>query len=186
MATIQRYQIADYLEIKPTAQGGVGQGVDSVFELMGTGFNTLDENPSAQTESKVYINDKAATSIIKSYQPQFPFDSDLMVSENPIMELYSIGRNQRTGADAQREYVRVELFAPHVVAGPPALGANQNAFKARKFKVAVEVSSMSGAGAETVVVSGNLNTVGDFIDGYFVIGEPDDPQGIKANTFHAL
>ena len=184
--TIQRYQIADYLEIKPTNQGGVGIGNDSVFELMGAGFNTLDENPSAQTDSKVYINDKASTTMIKSYQTQFPFDSDLIVSENPIMELYTIGRNHYTGANAERDYVRVELFATHTVTGTPALGANQSAFKARKFKVAVEVSSFVGAGGETVVVSGNLNAVGDFIDGYFVIGQPDDPQGIKANTFHAL
>ena len=44
--TIMRFQVADYLNI----------GTDTEqWELMGAGFNTLDENPAAQTESKTYI-----------------------------------------------------------------------------------------------------------------------------------
>ena len=41
--TIQRYQIADYLNV----------GTDEeTYELMGAGFNTLDENPAAQLDTK--------------------------------------------------------------------------------------------------------------------------------------
>ncbi len=40
---IQRYQIADYLNV----------GTDKeTYELMGAGFNTLDENPAAQLDTK--------------------------------------------------------------------------------------------------------------------------------------
>ena len=74
------------------------------------------------------------------------------------MALYNVGRNQLCGAEAEFDYVRVELFQP---------GESENTFKARKFKVSVEISSYSGAGGETVTVSGNLNAVGDFIDGTF-------------------
>ena len=62
------------------------------YVLMGSGFNTIDENPSAQTDSRIYINEKAATTTIKSYQTQFPFDTDLMKSEEAVMALYDIGR----------------------------------------------------------------------------------------------
>ena len=97
--TIMRYQIADYLGI-------VGES-DTTYALMGAGFNTLDENPAAQLDTKTYVNDKAASSNIKGYQPQFPFDTDLIASEAAVMELYKIGRDELTGADAERDYIRV-------------------------------------------------------------------------------
>lgn len=74
--TIMRNQVADYLNVGTT---------DEQWVLMGAGFNSLDENPSAQTESKTYINDKSATSYIKGYQTQFPFDTDLIKSEPALM-----------------------------------------------------------------------------------------------------
>ena len=75
------------------------------------------------------------------------------------MALYDIGRNQKTGADAEMDYVRVELFQP--------VEGSANTFAARKFRVAVEVSSVSGEGGGIMKVTGNLNGVGDFIDGTF-------------------
>ena len=48
-AVKQRYQEASYLEVA------------DAYELMGTGFTELNENPGAQTSSKKYINDKSST-----------------------------------------------------------------------------------------------------------------------------
>lgn len=149
--TIQRYMIADYLNVSTTTT--------EEYTLMGTGFNTLDENPSAQNQETTYISDRAATNYIKSYKPVFPFDTDLIASEKAVMALYDIGRNQKTGADAELEYVRVELFKP--------VADSENEYEARKFRVSCEVSSVAGAGGETIKVTGNLNGVGDFIDGTF-------------------
>ena len=151
--TIMRHQIADYLGIPGDSKA------EPTYELMGAGFNTLDENPAAQLDTKTYISDKAASSIIKSYQPQFPFDTDLIKSEKAVMDLYNIGRNELTGADAERDYIRVELFEP--------VDSKQNTFKARKFRVSVEVASCAGAGGEAIKVTGNLNNVGSFVDGEF-------------------
>lgn len=153
--TVIRNQIADYLN--------VGTSATEDWVLMGAGFNTLDENPNAQSESKVYINDKAKTSYIKSYEPQFPFDTDLIKSEKAIMALYDVGRNQKTGADAEKDYLRVELFQPVDSGEPP----KANTFKARKFRVSVEVSGCAGNGGEAIKVTGNLNNVGTFEDGEF-------------------
>lgn len=150
MAEIMRNQIVDYLN--------TGSIVSPSWALMGVGFNTLDENPSAQIKSSVYINDAAETSSIKSYKPVFPFDTDLISDEAAIAKLYDIGRNQRTGSSAQVEYVRVELFNA---------GSQENRYKARKFTVAVEVAGLAGPGGETVKVTGNLNNVGSFVDGEF-------------------
>lgn len=147
--TIIRNMIADYLDV----------GTDSIekYVLMGAGFNTLDENPQAQVDTKAYISDKSATTIIKGYQTQFPFDTDLIESEEAITALYNVGRNQLLGVEAEKNYVRVELFK----------GAQAGAYPARKFRVAVEISGITGAGAEVIHVAGNLNNVGDFVDGTF-------------------
>ncbi|WP_304509671.1 hypothetical protein [Anaerotignum sp.] len=149
--TVMRNQIADYLNTNTTDAPS--------FALMGVGFNTLDENPNAQTDGKTYIHQKAQSSQIKNYQTQFPFDTDLIASEEAVMALYNIGRNQKIGADAELEYVRVELFQPDE--------ATSNTFKARKFKVAVAVTGITGAGGEAVKVTGTLHGVGDPIYGTF-------------------
>lgn len=148
--TVMRYQIADYLNT----------GTDKEeWSLCGAGYNTLDENPAAQLDTKTYINDKAASSTIKGYQPQFPFDTDLIKSEPAVMALYNIGRNELTGADAEMDYLRVDLFDP--------VASKENTFKARKFRVAVEVASCAGAGGEAIKVTGNLNNIGTFVAGEF-------------------
>ena len=148
--TVMRHQIADYLNT----------GADEeVWSLCSAGFNTLDESPAAQVDTKAYVSDKAASTNIKSYTLVFPFDTDLMKSEEAVMALYNIGRNQLTGAQAQLDYLRVELFEP--------VESKENTFKARKFKVSVEVATIAGAGGETVKVTGNLHNVGSFVDGEF-------------------
>lgn len=148
---VQRYQFADFLNC------GTKDAPD--YKLMGVGFNTLDENAGAQVDLKQYINGKAFSAMIKSYQTIFAFDSDLISDEDAIMELYNIGRNHKIGSEAEREYVRVELFSP--------VDGVENTYKARKFNVAVEVASVAGAGGEAIKVTGNLNAIGDFIDGTF-------------------
>ncbi|HBF64744.1 MAG TPA: hypothetical protein DDW34_02070 [Clostridium sp.] len=150
MSTVMRYDIADYLNTGTTTPS---------YALMGVGFNSLDESPNAQKDSKTYIHQKSQTSTIKGYQTTFAFDTDLISSDDAVMKLYDIGRNQKTGVDAELDYVRVELFRPE--------GTTENTFKARKFKVAVEVASISGEGGGNVKVTGNLNGVGDFVDGTF-------------------
>lgn len=153
MSKIVRSEIADFLSISATGK----------FELMGTGFNTLNETVGAQIESKTYIPDTNESNTVKSYKRQFPFDFDLIVGDLEtvaIEEIYKIGRDSKVGVDAEREYVRLEKF-------DPATAGSTRYFKARKFKVAVEVTNINGAGGETVTVSGNLNCVGDPVQGYF-------------------
>lgn len=150
MKQVIRHMIADYL--KP-ADG------DS-FVLMGTGFNTLDESPNAQTDEKTYINQASSSTSIKGYKPEFAFDTDFIEDEAAITDLYTIGRNRLTGEDAQREYVRVELFKTKDTKGYPA----------RKFIVSVEVADLAtGDGGEVTNVNGTLHQIGDFIEGFFDI-----------------
>lgn len=145
MATILRNKIADYL------------GKDNKIMFMGTGFNSLNEEPNAQTTQKVYINEVNSTTNITSYQPVFPYNSDLMKDEEAVYALYKTGRNRDTGIDAEFDYYRVDLFEDR----------NGNHYPARKMRVSNEVSSFEGEGGQDITVSGNLNQVGDSVDGMF-------------------
>ena len=149
MKTVQRNMIADYLD--------VGASDTAEYVLMGSGFTSLDESPGAQTETKVYINQASASTTIKSYETQFPFESELIADEKAIMALYKVGRDHLTGSTAEFDYVRVDLFDKET----------EGAYPARKFRVAAEISDFAGEGGETVTVSGNLNAVGDPIQGTF-------------------
>ncbi len=145
----KRHDFADYL--------GLQEGGESVFVLMGTGFTTLDENPGAKTSKKKYVNEAASSSSITSYETVFPFESDLIVQQEAVLALYRVGRNHCTGSDAEFPYVRVELW--------DKADGKANEFAARLFTVSAEISSISGE--DEIAVSGNLNAVGDPIDGTF-------------------
>lgn len=145
----KRHEFADYLNI---------QTEDTPrFALMGTGFTTLDENPGAQTSKKKYVNEKASSASISSYETVFPFTSDLIVQQEAVLALYNVGRNHYTGSDAEFQYARVELW--------DKIEGKENEFAARLFTVSAEISSIGGE--DEIAVSGNLNAVGDPIDGTF-------------------
>lgn len=172
---IMRNRIWDYLNI--------GTSSAPSWSFMGDGFNTINETTGAQTDKKIYVNNTTATTTIKSYETVFPFDTDLMVNGDAdtaaIEKLYNVGRNHLVGTDAEAEYVRVEMWLP-------ATPGSTRYFKARKFKVAVEVSNVNGAGGETIVVTGNLNCVGDPIDGYFDITTLTFKEGSYNETLGTL
>jgi len=150
--TIIRNMIADFLN--------VGTPVEPKWVLMGAGFTALDENPNAQAETRAYVSDRTASSVIRGYEAQFPFTTDLMSSEEAINSIYAIGRNQLQAQHAERAYVRVEGYLAT---------SEPNTHPARLFRVSVEVTDVSGEGTNIVEISGNLNVVGDFVPGVFNI-----------------
>lgn len=164
--TIIRNMIADYLDISET-------GNPMELELMGTGFTSLDENPNAQAETRAYISDRTASSIIRGYEVQFPFTTDMIASEKAVTKLYSIGRNLKQAGEAEVNYVRAEVFFPTGVA---------DTHPARRFRTSVEVSDITGEGTQIIEMSGNLNVVGDFTPGVFnVITKTFYPGTMEGN-----
>ena len=138
---VMRNKVADYLM------------VDEAFELMGVGFETLDENPNAQSMQKTYINQATATNV------EFPFSADMIQSEKAVMALYKVGRDHLTGTAAMFEYVRVDLFDP--------VQSQQNTFNARQFIVSAEISGNTGNGGDPLALVGTLKAVGDPVLGTF-------------------
>lgn len=146
---VQRHQIADYLNI--------GTSESPNWVLMGVGFTSLNETFGAESESSKYVNEASESSSVTSYKSMFPFEAHLIKSQEAVNALYTVGRNHLVGAEAEFEYCRVELFDGKASA--------ESTYAARKFLVSAEVSSIEGDKKQSV--KGNLNAVGDPVDGYF-------------------
>ena len=144
----QRRQVANYMNL---AVSGEAQ-----WEFMGTGFKELNESPGAQTNSRRYINDSSSTKSINGYEWQTGFNADLIESEKVIAAILDIAQNQKTGADAEREYVMVDLDKK----------GTGDSFKARKIRVAIEVNQF-GADNGDMTCEGNLLGVGSIVPGEF-------------------
>lgn len=150
---ILRWAVGDYL--------GTGTGTSATFSLMGLGFTQLDENLNAVVDEKAYINDKASTKNITGYGATFPFTADVYSDDAAIAELNQIADDQATGSAAIREYIRTKFLVDN--SGEPVT----TIVEARKFNVAVEVTSRTGGGTEALVIAGNLHQRGDFVKGTF-------------------
>ena len=127
-----------------------------VWVRCGRGFTGLDESPNAQTDSVAYISDTSTTTTVTGYETQFAFTADLIYSELAVAFIYDIGTRQLTGGEAETDYVRIEIFKGTVSPG---------VYPARKFRVAIELTDISGGGTEKIVMDGNLNNVGQYEDG---------------------
>lgn len=160
MAIRKRKIVADYLK------------VGKEFVLMGTGFTELNESPSAKTTSKLYINDKSSTTSITGYETEFGFETDQIRDEKAIDFICDIGELQKTGADAETEYIKVDLDKP---------AKAENGFRARKFKVAVSIDDFEAKDNE-MSAKGKLLGMGDLVLGTFDTTTKTFTEGFEAKT----
>lgn len=130
--------------------------VSEGFELLGTGFTELNESPSAQTSSKRYVNQSSASQSVTGYEWSISFNADQIVSEKAIEYIRNIGEMQLTGADAETEYIIIDLDKPAQTAG----------YRAREFKVAIAVDSFDDNDGE-LGISGSFLGVSDPVEGTF-------------------
>lgn len=149
----QKRMQANYLDC-----GGTNKSPN--FSLLGVGAKTLDESPAAQTKSRKYVCDKSATKSISGYDWTTAFEVDQIREQDAINYIINIGEKQLVGADAETDYVIVDLDQP--VEG----GSNKTTYHARKIRVAVEVASFTNDDGE-MGCSGNFLAKGDPVEGTF-------------------
>ena len=128
------------------------------YVFMGVGFTELNESPSAQTKSKRYINDKGETKSVVGYDWSTAFTTDQIRADEAVEFICNIGEMQLIGSDAETDYIIVDL--------DKKVGIEPNEFRARKFKVAIEISEFGNEDGE-MTASGNLLGVGDMTIGKF-------------------
>lgn len=147
----QRRQQANYINTAPGEE-------TAVFSLLGVGVKTLDENPAAQTKSRKYINDKSTTKTISGYDWSAPFDADQIRSQAALAFICDVGEKQKTGEDAETQYVIVDLDQP--------IKDAENTFHARQINVAIEVASFPNDDGD-MGLTGNFLGQGDMVEGKF-------------------
>lgn len=141
--------------------------VGSNFEFLGTGFSAIDEKPNAQTREVQYVNDSSSTTTVTGYKREFDYESDQIESDKAIEYIVNIAKEGKTGADAETEYLRVDLDKP----------AKTSGYYARKFKVAVQVDEMPNN-------DGNLGANGVFLcQGDGIVGTVTIDETTKEVTF---
>ena len=128
--------------------------VNAAFKQLSVGFSELNESPSPQTSSKRYIHEASATQAITGYEWSSSFTADQIENEEVIEYIRTIGEMMKTGAEAETNYLIVDLDKPADGAG----------FRARKFKVAVQVDEFGDEDGE-LTISGTFLGMGDPIEG---------------------
>jgi hypothetical protein len=137
------------------------------FELLGTGFTELNESPSAQTTSKRYINQASATQSVTGYEWTTSFNTDQIVSDKAIEYIREIGEMQKTGAEAETEYIIVDLDKP---------AETEGSYRARKIKVAIAVDSFDDNDGE-LGISGSFLGQSDPVEGTFTVSDKTFTEG---------
>ena len=161
MAGIRKRRIeADYLK--------VGEN----FEFLGAGFTAINEKPNAQTSEKRYVHEASSTQSITSYKWQADFEGDQIKSEKAIDYIISIGKECKTGEEAETEYIKVDL-------DKAATGDGE--YYARKFKVAVSVSEFPDNDGE-LGVNGSFLGIGEPVVGTFKVADKSFTEGFVAGT----
>lgn len=141
--------------------------VKEAFELLGTGFTELNESPSAQTTSKRYINQSSSTQSVTGYEWSSAFNTDQIVSEKSIEHIRNIGEMQLTGAEAESEYLIVDLDKP---------GTLEGTFRARMIKVAIAVDEFPDNDGE-LGIGGSFLGQSDPVEGTFTVGAKTFEEG---------
>ncbi|SHJ25098.1 hypothetical protein SAMN02745163_01563 [Clostridium cavendishii DSM 21758] len=145
----RRNGIANYLN--------VGTGNEE-YVLMGAGFTELKEVPASQVSSKKYITDKSATKRIIGYDWTTSFNTDQIRDEKAVEFICNVGEKQLVGEGCETDYVIVDLDKKSTIA---------NEYKARKFRVAIEVAEFPTSDEGDLTATGNLHAVGDLVSGTF-------------------
>ena len=106
-----RNTVADYINV-------AAAGETASYELMGTGFTAIDENPGAKSSKETYVNEVTSSSDITGYETAFDYTSRLIPSQAAILALWKDGRDHKVGAEAHHTYVRVDLWNPRFPSSP--------------------------------------------------------------------
>ena len=135
------------------------------YALCGTGYKELNEEHGAKTESTRYVNMSADSNSVNGYEWKVPFSADQIDSEPAIAFITDIAEMERTGQDAETDYVIVDLDEP--------IASKENTFRARHKKIAVAVAASEDT-------DGNMGKSGDFL------GKSDVVEGefnVTSSTF---
>lgn len=161
MAGIRKRKVeADYLK------------VGEEFEFLGVGFESIDEKLNPQRTEKRYVHESSSSQFISGYKWQSDFSGDQIKSEKAIEYIVAIGKEFKTGEDAETEYIKVDLDKK---------ATGEGAYYARKFNVAIQVDEFPDNDG-FLGLSGSFLGIGDPVIGTFKVADKTFTEGFTAAT----
>lgn len=130
---------------------------DATEYKLGGVITQLDENSNPKESTKQYIHQTSETINVTGFSNEFPITMDMVKGDEVFEDMYKIFRDRKTGSDAKREHIIVELWNKTEEA---------NTYKARKILQTVEVTGKTANPGEQATITGSLKG-GDFVDGTF-------------------
>jgi hypothetical protein len=167
---VMRYDIADFLKVTPA-------GGSAAYHLLGLGVTKLDESPNPKTNTDAYVDSRNGQTVLTGYDNSFPIDSQLIPDAAAVAALYKVAHDQLTGADAEFEFVRVDLY--------DRVGSTGKVYHARHFNTTFVPGDITGAATEVMSFSGDLNQNGDMVPGTFDLDAKAFTAG-AAGTYYAV
>lgn len=134
-------------------------GSEKDYQLVGYGITSNGKTMNPQSETKQYVNQKTATTIVNSYQVEYPFEGEVIKNDKVIKFLYDIVENEILGAGLQRSLVTFDY--------PAGEEPDLTSVASKERLVSIEISEMTREAGNTVKISGSFKAVTDLVDGTF-------------------
>ena len=142
--------------------------VNNAYELMAQ-FTQISESPNAETTDQQYIVDKSKTTTTTSYATQWAFEGvaqkdaagEEIASAKAIQWLQQVGELQKLGEECTTELVIIDRWKP--------IASKEKTYYARYSKVSAEITDITAEAGSNITISGNLNGIGDIVEGEFNI-----------------
>lgn len=154
MPKVMRHMLREYYGTPAEAGGAVA------YHYVNKGFTQLDEEGGAQVETEAYIGDRNASTTITGYENTWAYNTQYISDEAVCKDIVDIARYQKTGSDAERDLVSIDMSEEPV---------SEGVYKARHFKIAVEAGPPQGDPRSVTTSEGTFHQLGDMEEGTFSI-----------------
>lgn len=146
--------------------------VNGAWEVLKYIMTDLTEKPNPKTSSKQYVGNASAKQSITGYEWATDFEGDQIESEVAVEYIRNIGEMCLTGADAETEYLIVDVDKP---------GTAPDTYRCRKFGIAIQVDELPNNDGELGLKGSFLGTT-DPEEGTFTQTTKGYVQGFNAKT----
>ena len=126
-----------------------------------TPFTKLNEENNPEKDDSSFINDVNSSPSIIGYKNGFTFEAQVHEGDEVVDDLVAIAREQKTGTNAERYIVDVDMNKED--------GVTSGSYYARKFKVAVECTPPAGDPKSITKMTGTMHQIGDVSLGLFAV-----------------
>ncbi len=138
---------------------GIPADSDVAYYYVNAGFMKCNEDNNPKVDKTAFIGDTNSTCTVTGYENGWAYEAQYVQGDPVVDDLAAIAREQKTGAESQRELISVDMAAP--------VEGQSGVYKARRAVIAVEATPPAGDPKSIVTLSGTFHQSGDLTQGTF-------------------